>query len=266
MKKILLLAIAIIFTASLAEMNAQNKREKNIMNIQVLQRIKPVSVALLLTFLLSTTCPAVLIGAEINGDKDQVSGGDSQELSDEKKQQRWAAFPVIASSPETGLMLGGMLFHFFPTDEPDQQASTIDMMVYGTTEGQYAVSASPNMFLSDGKYRVNASVYYNYWQANYYQIGNNSSDLYEEYDSTNYGASLAVERRYFDSFILDLVGHYEKTDMDILAGGMLASGNIPGSVDGEYIGAGLAFGYDTRDNTNAPAKGVLSRYEYMSYD
>jgi hypothetical protein len=237
------------------------------MNTKILQQIKPVAIVFSLTLLLSTACPAVPIATEIEGDQAQTTGEDSpQGLAKEKKQQRWAAFPIIASSPETGLMLGGMLFHFFQTEEPDQQASTIDMMVYGTTEGQYALSVSPNIFLGDGKYRVSASFYGNYWQANYYQIGNNSPDIHEEYDSTNHGASLSVEGRYLKSFIVDLLGHYEKTDMDIETGGMLDSGNITGAEDGEYIGAGFAFGYDTRDNTNAPAKGVLSRYEYMSYD
>ena len=52
------------------------------------------------------------------------------------KQKRWATFPIISSSPETGLMLGGMLFHFFPVDHHNEQASTVDLMAYGTTKEQ----------------------------------------------------------------------------------------------------------------------------------
>ena len=238
------------------------------MTTRILLWIRPVFFTFCLIYMLLTLLsPALLFAEEIKGETVQTNTENSpHELTGKNNQQRWAAFPIIASSPETGLMLGGMLFHFFPTDTPDQQASTIDMMVYGTTEGQYALSVSPNIFYKDGTYRLNSSFYGNYWQANYYQIGNDSPDIHEEYDSTNYGASLTVEKRCFDSFILDLIGHYEKTDMDILAGGMLDSGNIPGAEDGEYIGAGLAFGYDTRDNTNAPAKGLLTRYEHVIYD
>jgi len=182
------------------------------------------------------------------------------------KQQRWAAFPVVASSPETGLMLGGMLFHFFPVDKPGEQASTIDLMAYGTTEHQYALSVSPNIFFSDGKYRVQASVYGNLWQANYYATGNDSPDDSEEYDSTNLGGSLTLERRFFDSFVIDLTARHERTDMDIEKDGMLATGDVPGSKDNQYTGLGFAAGYDTRDNTNSPTKGLAAGYEYAKYD
>lgn len=209
----------------------------------------------------------MLFGGEVKGETSHtIVENSSQEAPNEKEQQRWAAFPIIASSPETGVMLGGMLIHFFPTEEPDQQASTVDIMAYGTTEGQYAFEVTPNIFFGDGAYRMSTSFYVNYWQANYYRIGNDSPDNHEEYDSTNYGTILTFERRLFDSFIVDFVGHYEKTNMDIEDGGMLDSGNIAGAEDGEYIGAGFAFGYDSRDNTNGPSKGLLSRYEFITYD
>ncbi len=163
-------------------------------------------------------------------------------------------------------MLGGMLFHFFPVDTPEQQASTIDILASGTTEGQYAFSVSPNIFFGDGLYRFNAMVFVNFWKANFYAIGNESPDVSEEYESTNLGGSLNIERWFFDSFTLDLIGRYENANMDVEAGGILATGTILGSDDGEYIGLGLAGGYDTRDNTNAPDEGILARYEYISYD
>jgi hypothetical protein len=84
---------------------------------------------------LTTIRPCFVFGTEKAKEKDQlIDEKSTQVLKDKKKQQRWATFPIIASSPETGIMLGGMLFHFFPTDKPDQQASTIDVMAYGTTE------------------------------------------------------------------------------------------------------------------------------------
>ncbi len=228
-----------------------------------LKFLSPALATFLTLFIATSPIFASEPAQEIKQTQEERTG---QEITNFKKQQRWAAFPVIASSPETGLMLGGMLFHFFPTDRPEQQASMIDLIAYGTTEEQYFLAITPNIFLKNDSYRVSASFFVNYWQANYYQIGNNSPDDHEEYDSTNYGLNLTLERRYFDSFILDLIGRYEKTDMDIVDGGMLDSGNIHGADDGEYIGAGLALGYDTRDNTNAPATGILSRYEYITYD
>ncbi|MFC1855005.1 BamA/TamA family outer membrane protein [Thermodesulfobacteriota bacterium] len=213
------------------------------------------------------SCTSVAFGAEPTSETThETEEREGQAANKAKKQQRWAAFPVIASSPETGLMLGGMLFHFFPTERPGEQASTVDIMTFGTSEGQYMLSVAPNIYLKDGLYRLHTAFFANYWQANYYNIGNDSRDVSEEYSSTNFGAVLTLERRLYDSFIVNIVGVSEKTDMEIKARGMLDRGDIAGADDGKYIGGGLTFGYDTRDNTNAPSKGAQARYTYMTYD
>ncbi len=182
-------------------------------------------------------------------------------------QQLWAAFPIVSSSPETGLMLGGMFFHFFPVDDLDKQASSIDLMAYGTTEGQYALSVSPNIFIDDGLYLINAMVQWSFWTANYHNLGNNSSDISEKYESADVEGSLKLQRRLFNkSMTLDFIVKFQDIDIKIEAGGMLDSGHINGHEDGRYIGAGMAVGYDTRDNTNSPRKGSLVRYEYIAFD
>ncbi|MBU0676053.1 MAG: outer membrane protein assembly factor [Proteobacteria bacterium] len=183
-----------------------------------------------------------------------------------KEQQRWAAMPVIASSPETGLILGGMLFHFFPVTDPEKQASTIDLMAYGTTQGQYAMTLSPNLFSEDGRYRFNANFYGELWEANYYHLGNDSPDISEKYTATNLGGSLTVERRLPWGLVIDLVGLYEKTGMEVIGGGLLETDSPPGIIDATYVGLGFEGGYDTRDNTNAPARGIVGRYRYVAYD
>ncbi len=181
-------------------------------------------------------------------------------------QQRWAAFPVIASSPETGQMLGGMLFYFFPVEEPGQQASTIDVMAFGTTKKQYGVQVSPNIFFDSGHYRLNMMLGYNVWEANYYAIGNDSPATAEKYKSSNLAGSLTLERRITDSIVLDLLGVYEDVNkMTVVPGGMLQAGNIPGAQGGSYVGLGLEGGYDTRDNTNSPSKGAVIKYRYVKY-
>ena len=180
-------------------------------------------------------------------------------------QQRWAAFPVIASSPETGQMLGGMLFYFFPVESPRKQASSIDMMVFGTTKGQYVLQVAPNIFFDDGRYRLNAMVGRSLWQANYYGIGPDSPDVAEKYKSSLLQGSLTLERRFSDTFVLDILGVYDKSRTTLQRGGMLESGQVAGSADGTYNGMGVEGGYDTRDNTNSPTEGVVARYRYVNY-
>ncbi|MBI5889645.1 MAG: BamA/TamA family outer membrane protein [Nitrosomonadales bacterium] len=180
-------------------------------------------------------------------------------------QQRWAAFPVIASSPETGQMLGGMLFYFFPADGPGKQASTIDTMLFGTTKGQYALQISPNVFFDAGRYRLNAMVSRSLWQANYYGIGADSPDVADKYKSSLLQGSLTLERRFNETFVLDILGVFDKSRTTLQGGGLLETGRVPGSTDGTYNGMGVEGGYDTRDNTNSPTEGVVARYRYVNY-
>ena len=187
------------------------------------------------------------------------------EQADNSDQQRWAAFPVIASSKETGLQLGGMLFYFFPVDQPGKQASSIDMIVFGTTKGQYVLQVAPNIFFDDGRYRLNAMVGRSIWQANYYGIGPDSPGVAEKYKSSLLLGSLTLERRFSDAFVLDILGVYDKSRTTVQSGGVLATGNVPGATDGTYNGMGVEGGYDTRDNTNAPTEGVVARYRYVNY-
>jgi len=183
-----------------------------------------------------------------------------------KKQQRWAAFPIIASSPETGFMLGGMLFHFLPVKNHGQQASTIDIRTFATTEEQYHISLSPNVFFKDNRYRFNSSIIYSSWTANYYGLGNNSSDDNEKYEANSLGATATIEMKVFDSLILGLLGSYTSEDITTETGGMLQTENVVGATDVDYGGLGIRVGYDTRDNTNAPHTGALAVYESTWFD
>jgi outer membrane protein assembly factor BamA len=186
---------------------------------------------------------------------------DNDELETAGGQQRWAAFPILASSPETGFLFGGMLFHFFPVVDPDRQASTIDLMTFLTTEKQYLIMLSPNIFFENNRYRFNSSVFYSSWIANYYGIGNDSPDDPEEYEAESYGATITMEMKIRNCFILGILGAYSFENMSTEAGGMLQTGAVIGSADYEFLGLGFRAGYDTRDNTNSPRGGVLAAYE-----
>ncbi len=217
-------------------------------------------------FMLSFLLASPLCAEEQAGKADQTQSVVSTENANAATdQQRWAAFPVIASSPETGQMLGGMLFYFFPIDESGKQASTIDTLVFGTTKGQYLLQISPNIFFDSGRYRLNATVSRSIWEANYYGVGMNAARVAEKYKSSNLRGSLTLERRFNDAFVFDLLGLYDNNNVTVKNGGILETGRVAGSNDGTYKGLGVEGGYDTRDNTNAPDRGVVAKYRYIKY-
>jgi outer membrane protein assembly factor BamA len=216
--------------------------------------------------MLSNLLLTPLYAGEQTGNANPTQGASSKIKADAlADQQRWAAFPVIASSPETGQMLGGMLFYFFPVDGPGKQASTIDTMVFGTTKGQYLMQVAPNIFFDSGRYRLNATLNRSIWKANYYGVGADSPDVADKYKSSLLQGSLTLERRFNDTLVLDILGVYDKSRTTLQSGGLLATGHVPGSTDGTYNGMGVEGGYDTRDNTNSPTEGVVARYRYVNY-
>jgi len=245
--------------------------KKNVLNLvahKTILVVRAFSFIKILTFFLLTVCFVVftssqLVATEATTETD-ISDTDSKEPA--TKQQRWAAFPILASSPETGFMFGGMLFHFLPVDSPSQQASTIDLMAFATTKDQYEISLSPNIFIDDYRYRFNSSFFYYSWTANYYGIGNDSSDDKEEYNSEGHGVNITFEREWFDSFVTGLLGSYSSEDVTTKAGGMLQTQNVPGSTDFNSVGLGIRVGFDTRDNTNAAHIGTLAVLELTWYD
>jgi hypothetical protein len=186
---------------------------------------------------------------------------ENKEPESEDSQQRWTAFPILASSPETGFIFGGMLFHFFPVDDLEEQASTIDLMTFMTTEKQFLFVVSPNIFWQNSRYRFQTSFLYSSWIANFYGIGNESPDHAEEYESESFGASFTFERKIRDTFILGILGSYSYENMSTQARGMLQSADVIGIEDYKYGGLGYRIGYDARDNTNSPGSGSLAVYE-----
>ncbi len=182
-----------------------------------------------------------------------------------EKRKKWASTPVIASSPETGLILGGMLFYFLHDASHQNNTSTIDIIGFGTTKGQYLFRVSPDMYFSQNQYHLNTELSADFWKANFYGIGNNSPDNPEEYESTTLGIFISLERSFLDNFSFGPALIYKNESMDTKPGGVLSTGNVKGSVNGTYTGLGFGIGYDTRDNGNAPLSGDFVRYEYLNF-
>jgi len=216
--------------------------------------------------LLALRAPSLLAEEQAGNSNQSQNPGSKVKQNLPDDEQRWAIFPVIASSPETGQMLGGMLFYFFPVAEQGKQASTVDTMVFGTTKGQYLLRFSPNVFFDSGRYRLNAMVERSIWQANYYGVGPDSPEVAEKYKTSSLQGSLTLERRFGDAIVLDIIGVYDKSRITLQSGGTLQAGHVLGAADSTLNGMGVEGGYDTRDNTNAPTEGVVAKYRYLNYN
>ena len=194
---------------------------------------------------------------------DQKTG--KKDIGDAEARRSWTFFPIIAYNSETGLILGASTFYFPPESNRLSKKSSIDIFVFGTTKGQFFLNLMPNLISRDDKYRLRTKIMGTYWKSKFYGIGNNTPDMYEEYETSGYRIELSLDRRFPGGFTLGPIVDFRMEKVDPQSGGLLATGIISGAGEGTYSGLGISAGYDTRDNLNAPHSGNLARYEYVNY-
>jgi hypothetical protein len=221
---------------------------------------------------LSTTTSRILLAAVLAGAVVSLDARAEDEdppvsrRTDDDRDRDWFVFPVISSSPETGLMLGAMLMRFIPWLSWELQASRLETMGYATTNGQQSYSISPSLFLWGGKYRLHGLAAIQLWPANFYGIGYDTPDDPEAYDLENTLFEAVLERRLSQGMLGGLVYTARREDMSPEPGGALETGGIPGALGGTYGGLGIRLGFDSRDNTNAPYSGSVARYQGLIFD
>jgi hypothetical protein len=176
--------------------------------------------------------------------------------SDQDQFQKWALFPIITSSAETGLMLGGMAVRFFKPRSPKMRTNSIDFMAYGSINQQYGISVAPNLYFQEELYHLKLSMGGFLWPANYYGIGNDTStDDKEKYDSKTFATDVLFERKVKGGIFLGGSYLFKYNDFETDEDGVLKSGDVLGSKDGILSGPGIALTLDTRDNENDARSG-----------
>lgn len=190
---------------------------------------------------------------------------EKKEIDGAEARRSWTFFPILAYNSETGLILGASTFYFPPESNRFSKKSSIDIFLFGTTKGQFFLNLMPNLISRDDKYRFRTKIMGTYWKSKFYGIGNNTPDMYEEYETSGYRIELSLDRRFPKGFTIGPVVDFRMEKVDPQSEGLLDTGIISGAGEGTYFGLGISAGYDTRDNLNAPHSGNLARYEYVTY-
>ena len=193
---------------------------------------------------------------EISSPQTESNQSHNNPKSNQAEFQKWALFPIIASSAETGLMLGGMAVRFFKPRSPKMRTNSIDFMAYGSMNQQYSISVAPNLYFKDELYHLRLSMGGFLWPANYYGIGNDTStDDKEKYESKTFVTDLLFERKLKGGIFVGGSYLLKYSDFKADEDGTLKSGEIIGSKDGILSGPGIAVTIDTRDNENDARSG-----------
>lgn len=167
--------------------------------------------------------------------------------------------PVLAYTPDTGLMFGGTALRFF-TLEPeytDGRPSVFSPVFIYTSKNQIMVFLG--LALNGDRNRNALSVVPSYadFPDQFYGIGRDVNlDDEEDYTSERFGLDLDFDRRVWRNWRLGLSSRLMKHRLTVVApDGRLAGGDVAGTADTWLTDLGPAVTLDNRDNTWAPARG-----------
>ena len=179
----------------------------------------------------------------------------------------WALLPVAFYTPETSLAMGGFFTRVGRVD-PAGRASTVSGNGEWTLRDQLIVAGMAEIY-PDPRWVVRADgIAKLRWPDRYYPIGNDvGEEEFEEYTGRTVRARVRPLHRVGDHelFVGPLVEVAHSAVLARAAGGLLASGVVPGSQDHTLLGVGLAASWDSRDASVAPRSGRFHTLSLAGY-
>jgi len=185
-------------------------------------------------------------------------------------ESEFAGYPIFGYENETGFYGGGLVYvrhrpKHFDTSIPQ---NSYYLSTEYSEKKQFTIKFEPKIHLKNGLYTLNSTLNFRKWPSKFYGIGNNSRlENAEDFTPIEFGCTFDVKRKLTRNWDISLIydfNHYEITKME--EGGMLISGDIPGSKGGFNSGLGLQVTYDSRNAETYPTKGELLSFQAMNYN
>ncbi len=190
------------------------------------------------------------------------------ELSAERPAEKKSLFvvPVVYYTPETriaGGLTGIWAFRLAGGGPPAPSSSLRTALIY-TQNKQTQLQLYWDLVISGQRLRVNGDLRYARYPQQFYGIGPDTGEKDQEtYSSDTLKFRLNLDRQIVAGWHAGL--HLEwnqETIGQVLPGGLLEGGRIPGASGGTLSGFGVYGGRDTRNSTYAPSRGHYLRLEW----
>ncbi len=213
--------------------------------------------------------PLMIMGALLCGEvsSQAETKPTSTDLGKPDEEARWAAFPIISSSPETSFMFGGVVLRHFRLPGTVERMengkwprrSSVAIFAAYSLKNQFIATLAPTLYLQGERWSVGGAINAIFFPSTFYEIGRESSESSaEEYTQRLFSASAEVSRTLFSSMRAGLqvaVAHARITEVE--AGGILESDGVLGSEGGLIVGVGPVVAWDSRDQNMATQSGSL---------
>ncbi|MEW5901048.1 MAG: BamA/TamA family outer membrane protein [Acidobacteriota bacterium] len=190
------------------------------------------------------------------------AGSEAKKEGSEKK-TGLLFIPVVFYTPETHLAFGGGGLYYFDLakDQAVTRPSNIAGIAVYTQKKQFSLELNPDLYLRHGyhlQFTLNASKF----PDKFYGVGNATAEELEE-DYTSRYLKLTVEALKLTYRALNIgfqyfYDHYHVVEKK--AGGLLASGIVPGSKGGIVSGLGYLMTWDSRNSIFFPTSGSFHTF------
>ncbi|MHA7880062.1 MAG: BamA/TamA family outer membrane protein [Saccharospirillum sp.] len=171
--------------------------------------------------------------------------------------------PAIGSAPETGLHYGAYVMRQFAQRDADTPADRLELLLQGTTKGQFQAYLWPSLFLAGGDWHLTGQLGGRYWPTPYYGRGNDIPlDAEAEiYELTGFDSEIGASYRVRPNLRLGILGFADYEDIDDDPDNALLGESVRGFEGGFYTGLGAFMTWDTRDHRDWPTQGSITYLE-----
>jgi outer membrane protein assembly factor BamA len=196
------------------------------------------------------------------------SNGTDSDNSDSLKtsahyKNRNTFLPAIGSTPETGVLFGGVVMRQFkPVNSNEQtRSSVVTGSVIYTLKKQAMIGFVPIIFLNDEKWIIEGSYEYSYCPDSFWGIGSRVSDSDELiYKYRHWGIVQSVQKKIGADMFIGPVIKWSKTtiiEYRDLESNLVERPRVPDSDGGITAGFGLLFKWDARNSLLNPTRNHL---------
>lgn len=212
--------------------------------------------ALILICLLS--CPLSLFAQQQNQD---IAKQDSEEAVDQTGDQKFQnGFPVIFYTDENSFALGAGIMHGFhwANSPPEQRPNSITALFFYTLKNQSVLNVIPDFYLQDETYNLHLELALANMPSRFFAPSDNGKGepTAEDYTLKRGVFSASLVRKLYRAFRAGPRFVIDRSEIsDTEASGLLRSGTIVGSRDGNVVGAGLILDWDNRNHIFWPTSG-----------
>lgn len=175
------------------------------------------------------------------------------------KSHQLIAIPIAFYMPETGFAFGGggQLFFLDKKNTYKNRLSNVLFSGIYTLNKQLMFEVTPQIYLGEGNYFIDAHYSLEIYPNSFWGIGNNTPSSNEEvYKQTTHAVSISFLKRLPPDLNFGFQFIFKNHEVtEIQENGILDTQNIIGSKRTVVAGLGAVFNYDTRDNVGSPNQG-----------